>query len=93
MFQAVIDTQQRGNLGQHYTSVSNIMKVIEPLFLQGLRVEYEQLASLSNDNAHKNQKAKRLDDLLNRLGNIKVFDPACGKRYIGTFNNTSYMII
>ena len=78
MFQAVIDTQQRGNLGQHYTSVSNIMKVIEPLFLQGLRAEYEQLASLSNDNAHKNQKAKRLDDLLNRLGNIKVFDPACG---------------
>ena len=78
MFQAVIDTQQRGNLGQHYTSVSNIMKVIEPLFLQGLRAEYEQLASLSNDNAHKNQKAKRLDELLNRLGNIKVFDPACG---------------
>ena len=78
MFQAVIDTQQRGNLGQHYTSVSNIMKVIEPLFLQGLRAEYEQLASLSNDNAHKNQKAKRLDELLARLGNIKVFDPACG---------------
>lgn len=78
MFQAVIDTQQRGNLGQHYTSVSNIMKVIEPLFLQGLRAEYEQLASLSNDNAHKNQKAKRLDELLTRLGNIKVFDPACG---------------
>ena len=78
MFQAVIDTQQRGNLGQHYTSVSNIMKVIEPLFLQELRAEYEQLASLSNDNAHKNQKAKRLDELLNRLGNIKVFDPACG---------------
>ena len=78
MFQAVIDTEQRGNLGQHYTSVSNIMKVIEPLFLQGLRAEYEQLASLSNDNAHKNQKAKRLDELLTRLGNIKVFDPACG---------------
>lgn len=78
MFQAVIDTQQRGNLGQHYTSVSNIMKVIEPLFLQELRAEYEQLASLSNDNAHKNQKAKRLDELLTRLGNIKVFDPACG---------------
>jgi hypothetical protein len=78
MFQAVIDTEQRGNLGQHYTSVSNIMKVIEPLFLQELRAEYEQLASLSNDNAHKNQKAKRLDELLNRLGNIKVFDPACG---------------
>lgn len=78
MFQAVIDTQQRGNLGQHYTSVSNIMKVIEPLFLQELRAEYEQLASLSNDNAHKNQKAKRLDELLTRLGNTKVFDPACG---------------
>ena len=54
------------------------MKVIEPLFLQGLRAEYEQLTSLSNDNTHKNRKAKRLDELLTRLGNIKVFDPACG---------------
>ncbi|MDY7783955.1 DNA methyltransferase [Aeromonas caviae] len=68
MFQAVIDVEQRGNLGQHYTSYSNIMKVIQPLFLDSLRAELE-----------KNRKsANGLKKLLMRLGNIKVFDPACG---------------
>lgn len=68
MFQAVIDVEQRGNLGQHYTSYSNIIKVIQPLFLDSLRAELE-----------KNRKsANGLKKLLVRLGNIKVFDPACG---------------
>lgn len=68
MFQAVIDVEQRGNLGQHYTSYSNIMKVSQPLFLDSLRAELE-----------KNRKsANGLKKLLMRLGNIKVFDPACG---------------
>ncbi|HEA3129342.1 TPA: class I SAM-dependent DNA methyltransferase [Aeromonas hydrophila] len=68
MFQAVIDVEQRGNLGQHYTSYSNIMKVIQPLFLDSLRSDLE-----------KNRKsANGLKKLLVRLGNIKVFDPACG---------------
>ncbi|WP_338883799.1 class I SAM-dependent DNA methyltransferase [Aeromonas hydrophila] len=68
MFQAVIDVEQRGNLGQHYTSYSNIMKVIQPLFLDSLRAELE-----------KNRKSVNgLKKLLVRLGNIKVFDPACG---------------
>ncbi len=68
MFQAVIDVEQRGNLGQHYTSYSNIMKVIQPLFLDSLRAELE-----------KNRKSTNgLKKLLVRLGNIKVFDPACG---------------
>ena len=43
MFQAVIDVEQRGNLGQHYTSYSNIMKVIQPLFLDSLRAELEKI--------------------------------------------------
>ncbi|PJG57902.1 class I SAM-dependent DNA methyltransferase [Aeromonas cavernicola] len=68
MFQAVIDVEQRGNLGQHYTSYSNIMKVIQPLFLDSLRSDLE-----------KNRKSVNgLKKLLVRLGNIKVFDPACG---------------
>ncbi|MEZ7517703.1 type IIL restriction-modification enzyme MmeI [Psychrobacter sp. Arc9] len=92
MFQAVIDPEQRGSLGQHYTSVSNIMKVIQPLFLDELRAELDTVIALSHDNRHKNNKAERLDALLKRISQIKVFDPACGKRYIGTFNNTSYMI-
>lgn len=78
MFQAVIDPKQRGSLGQHYTSVSNIMKVIQPLFLDELRAELDTVIALSNDNRHKNNKAERLDSLLNRISKIKVFDPACG---------------
>lgn len=78
MFQAVIDPEQRGSLGQHYTSVSNIMKVIQPLFLDELRAELDTVIALSNDNRHKNNKAERLDTLLKRISKIKVFDPACG---------------
>ena len=68
MFQAVIDPDQRGNLGQHYTSVSNIMKVIQPLFLDELYRELEK--SRGNE--------RKLKSLLLRLQNIRVFDPACG---------------
>lgn len=68
MFQAVIDVEQRGNLGQHYTSYSNIMKVIQPLFLDPLRAELEKNSTSANG----------LKKLLVRMGNIKVFDPACG---------------
>lgn len=68
MFQAVIDVEQRSSLGQHYTSYSNIMKLIQPLFLEPLRSEL--------DSSRKN--AKSLKILLVRLGQIKVFDPACG---------------
>jgi len=46
MFQAVIGVEQRGSLGQHYTSVPNIMKVIEPLFLNDLYEEYEKAGDL-----------------------------------------------
>jgi hypothetical protein len=78
MFQAVIDPEQRGSLGQHYTSVSNIMKVIQPLFLDELRAELDTVIALSHENRHKNNKAERLDALLKRISKIKVFDPACG---------------
>ena len=68
MFQAVIDEEQRGSLGQHYTSVSNIMKVIQPLFLDKL---YEEIGKAQNSQ-------KKLKELLLRLQNIRIFDPACG---------------
>jgi hypothetical protein len=68
MFQAVIDEDQRSRLGQHYTSVSNIMKVIKPLFLDKLYTELEK--HRGND--------KQLRKLLMRIADIKVFDPACG---------------
>ncbi|NTX69480.1 class I SAM-dependent DNA methyltransferase [Lelliottia amnigena] len=68
MFQAVIDVEQRSRLGQHYTSYSNIMKVIQPLFLEPLRSELEKQRTNING----------LKRLLLRLGEMKVFDPACG---------------
>lgn len=68
MIQAVADEDERGALGMHYTSVPNIMKVLGPLFLDDLN---EQLVT-AGDNPRK------LLNLRNRLGRIRVFDPACG---------------
>ena len=68
MFQAVNHADNRGILGQHFTSVPNIMKVIEPLFLNDLKEEFENAQGNNN----------KLNQLLYRLKNIKIFDPACG---------------
>lgn len=68
MIQAVADDEERGALGMHYTSVPNILKVLNPLFLSELRDELED--------AEQNQR--RLFNLRNRLSKIRVFDPACG---------------
>ncbi|MBT4399554.1 MAG: class I SAM-dependent DNA methyltransferase, partial [Bacteroidetes bacterium] len=68
MIQAVITPVHRGGLGVHYTSVPNIMKVIGPLFLNDLREEYER----------QNSHPQKLQELLSRMGRIKIFDPACG---------------
>lgn len=68
MIQAVVHPDERGVMGMHYTSVPNIMKVIEPLFLNELKEEFEK----SYENANK------LKQLLTRLERIRIFDPACG---------------
>lgn len=68
MIQAVITPEHRGGLGMHYTSVPNIMKVIEPLFLNNLYEAYEKAKG----------NPKKLNELLHRLSKLKIFDPACG---------------
>lgn len=68
MIQAVASEDSRSHLGMHYTSVPNIMKVIKPLFLDGLREDFE--AAKGNED--------KLQHLYNRIGNIKFMDPACG---------------
>ena len=68
MFQAIIDPEKRHELGMHYTSRENIMKVISPLFLDALREEFEK----SRGNA------KKLEALHKRISEMKIFDPACG---------------
>ncbi len=68
MIQAVISPELRSSLGTHYTSVSNIMKLIQPLFLDELYAEFTD--GRTNE--------KRLRQLLTHMGRIKFFDPACG---------------
>ncbi|HBP6730946.1 TPA: class I SAM-dependent DNA methyltransferase [Pseudomonas aeruginosa] len=68
MIQAVADDEERGELGMHYTSVPNILKVLNPLFLDDLRAKLEE----AGDNS------RMLLNLRKRLARIRVFDPACG---------------
>ena len=68
MVQAVITPEHRAGLGMHYTSVPNIMKVISPLFLDELYEEFDKCF----------ENIKKLKELIQRIANIKVFDPACG---------------
>jgi hypothetical protein len=74
MIQAVVHPDQRGGMGMHYTSVTNIMKVIEPLFLDELYAELENI----EDNIDAKLKPSRLRKLHDRIAEIKIFDPACG---------------
>ena len=68
MIQAVADDEERGALGMHYTSVPNILKVLNPLFLDDLREKLDE----AGDNPRK------LLNLRGRMARIRVFDPACG---------------
>ncbi|MFT2091893.1 DNA methyltransferase [Paraglaciecola sp. 2405UD69-4] len=74
MIQAVVHPDQRGGMGMHYTSVTNIMKVIEPLFLDELYSEFENI----ENNIDAKLKPSRLRKLHDRIAEIKLFDPACG---------------
>ncbi|MBZ6377135.1 hypothetical protein B5C34_06445 [Pacificimonas flava] len=71
MIQAVVDEEMRGDLGMHYTSVPNIMKVLQPLFLMSLEEE------LAEAHGHREERSM-LKKLRNRISKIRVFDPACG---------------
>ncbi len=68
MIQAVADDEERGALGMHYTSVPNILKVLNPLFLDDLREKLEEAGG----------NPRKLLNLRNRIAKIRVFDPACG---------------
>lgn len=72
MFQSVMDPDKRRNIGAHYTSEKNILKLIGPLFLDELRAEFEHIKKL------KTGKDKRLGEFHQKLGSLKFFDPACG---------------
>ncbi|RMX01000.1 class I SAM-dependent DNA methyltransferase [Allofranklinella schreckenbergeri] len=68
MIQAVADEDERGQLGMHYTSAPNILKVLNPLFLDSLRQQLQQAG----------ENPRKLLNLRKRIAHIRVFDPACG---------------
>jgi hypothetical protein len=68
MFQAVMNPQERRNLGAHYTSEKNILKLIKPLFLDDLYLEFEKV---------KHSKAK-LQEFHEKIASLRFLDPACG---------------
>ena len=77
LFQSIMDKDARRNLGAHYTSEENILKLIGPLFLDELRAEFERVKG------HRN----RLFEFHKKLRRLTFFDPACG---CGNFLVISY---
>ncbi|NSW29534.1 class I SAM-dependent DNA methyltransferase [Enterococcus faecalis] len=90
MIQAVATEDNRSHLGMHYTSVTNIMKVINPLFLDEVKQQFKEIKDSWNDSFQEihlgkkkisDTRKKHLDKistLTNRIKNMKFFDPACG---------------
>ena len=73
LFQSVMEPAERRALGAHYTTEKNILKVIEPLFLDDLRVEFKRLRARKD--SHRRAELRAFQK---RLGEMKFFDPACG---------------
>jgi hypothetical protein len=74
LFQGIMDSKERRQLGAHYTSERDILKVIKPLFLDALREEFEQIRK----DSRPTQRNNRLQEFQLKLGKLKFLDPACG---------------
>jgi type II restriction/modification system DNA methylase subunit YeeA len=75
MFQSVMNPQERRNLGAHYTSEKNILKLITPLFLDDLRQEFNDIVQSSSKGA---ARTKKLTEFHKKLRSLTFLDPACG---------------
>ena len=73
LFQSVMNKKERRKKGAHYTSEKNILKVIEPLFMDDLKAEFSRLKARRNTG-----RTKALVDFQERLAKLTFFDPACG---------------
>ncbi|MDA3940652.1 MAG: N-6 DNA methylase, partial [Spirochaetia bacterium] len=82
MFQSVMDSEKRHDLGAHYTSEENILKLIHPLFLDSLWEEFDKYRGYTSD-----VKKERLTEFHDKISKLKFFDPACG---CGNFLVISY---
>ncbi len=86
VFESTLNPETRRSGGMHYTSVENIHKVIDPLFMDNLREDFAEIVPTAAKALTKSQRQKLLD-LQNRLGSLKFLDPACGS---GNFLTETY---
>ena len=84
VFESTLNPETRRAGGMHYTSIENIHKVIDPLFLDDLRKEYETIL----EEKVERQRVKRLDALQDKMSGLTFFDPACGS---GNFLTETYL--
>ena len=85
VFESTLNPETRHDGGMHYTSIENIHKVIDPLFLDDLKNEFE---SIKNSNSSAAKKKENFTALQDKIASIKIFDPACGS---GNFLTESYL--
>ena len=84
VFESTLNPETRRSGGMHYTSIENIHKLIDPLFLDGLKAEFKEIAALT---VEKTRKAK-LEAFQRKLAGLKFLDPACGS---GNFLTETYI--
>ena len=84
VFESTLNPETRRSGGMHYTSIENIHKVIDPLFLNGLRSEFDTIL----EEKVERQRNRRLESFQDKLASLTFFDPACGS---GNFLTETYL--
>ena len=84
VFESTLNPETRRSGGMHYTSIENIHKVIDPLFLNELKEELDQIKELKVDKTRK----QRLEEFIKKLSTLNFLDPACGS---GNFLTETYI--
>ncbi len=84
VFESTLNPETRRSGGMHYTSIENIHKVIDPLFLDDLKAELQKIKSIQVNRT----RYKRLEEYRNELASLTFFDPACGS---GNFLTETYL--
>ncbi|WP_323062609.1 class I SAM-dependent DNA methyltransferase [Limosilactobacillus reuteri] len=84
VFESTLNPETRRSGGMHYTSIENIHKVIDPLFLNDLHDEFDKIQNMGNNN----QRVIKAREFREKLGKLKFFDPACGS---GNFLTETYL--
>lgn len=86
VFESTLNPETRRSGGMHYTSIENIHKVIDPLFLDSLKAEFQKITSMTRSVSSAQNKA--LNALQDKIASLTFFDPACGS---GNFLTESYI--